>query len=262
MVRVTPGAAPKEQVWKWGLRALSLCFTAGVWEVLGRARPNLLFPTFSETLLALVKLLTHLQLWQALMISNQALGLGYGLALLVGISMGLALGRLNQVDKALNIYLSVLLVTPVAALIPLLISLSGLGLTSRVLVVFVFTLPFILTNTRTGVKQVEPHLIEMARSFGATESQIWLKVLLPGAWPTILTGLRIGLGRAITGMVLAEFLLSAEGLGKLLLEYQGTFEAASVYAVMLTVVFESLVLLRLVKIAERRFKQTTVGVVV
>jgi ABC-type nitrate/sulfonate/bicarbonate transport system permease component len=261
-VQITPATSLHEQTWKWGLRILSLCLTAGVWEAVGRAQQNLLFPSFSGTVLALAKLLTQPEFWQALGVSNQALGLGYGLALLVGIPLGLALGRLNRVDKALNIYLSVLLVTPVAALIPLLISLSGLGLVSRVLVVFIFALPFILTNTRTGVKQVEPHLIEMAHSFGATEPQIWLKVLLPGAWPTILTGLRIGLGRAITGMVLAEFLLSAEGLGKLLLEYQGTFEAASVYAVMLAVVFESLVLLRLVKLAERRFGRATSGVVV
>jgi ABC-type nitrate/sulfonate/bicarbonate transport system permease component len=262
MVRVTPTAAPKEQVWKWGLRALSLCLTAGVWEVLGRVQHNLLFPSFSETLLTLGRMLTQPGLWQALWISNQALVLGFGLALFIGIPLGLALGRWRRVDKTLNPYLNVLLVTPLAALIPLLISLSGLGLASRLVVVFIFALPFIITNTRTGVKQVEPQLIELTRSFGATEPQIWFKVLLPGAWPTILTGLRIGLGRAITGMVLAEFLLSAEGLGRLLLEYQGTFEAASVYAIMLTVVFESLVLLRLVKLAERRFRHATNGVVV
>lgn len=256
------GAAQIDWRWKWGLRLLSLGGMALGWELIGRFWPNLLFPAFSDTVAGLAHLLNQPVLWQALWISNQSLIAGYGLALWIGIPVGLALGHWQRADKAFNIYLSILLVTPISALIPLLISISGLGLTSHVLVVFSFAVPFIVANTRTGVKRIQPEIIDLARSYGATEFQIWFKVLLPAAWPSMLTGLRIALGRAITGMVLSEFFLNAEGLGKLLLEFEGRFEAASVYAVMLIVVAESLILLRLVRALEQRYGRAPNRVVV
>lgn len=248
--------------WKWGLRLLSLGLTVIGWEIFARLRPNILFPNFSDSLFSMAGLFAQANLWQALWISNQALALGFGLALLVGVPTGFALGRWSFFDKSFNPYLAVLLVTPMAALIPLLIGLTGLGLTSRVLVVFIFAVPFIMTNARLGVRQLDPQLIEMTRSFGVTEVQLWWKVLIPASSPALLTGVRVGLGRAITAMVLADFLLSAEGLGKLLLEFQGTFQSASVYAVMFIVVLESLILLRLVKWVEQRWRRNANGVVV
>lgn len=246
-------ALPTDGLWKWGLRLGSLSCVAVGWEVFGRFQHSLLLPTFSQTIVALAGLLLQPVLWQALWVSNQTLVVGFAAALLGGIPLGLMLGRWKLADKSLSVYLNVLLVTPMAALVPLFIMISGLGLTSRILVVFVFAIPFIILNTRAGLRQIPPNLIEMAQSFGANEVQLWRKVLLPGVWPALLTGIRIGLGRAITGMVVAELLLSAEGLGKLLLQYQSDFEFASVYAVMLVVIAESVLLLRLVKSVEKRF---------
>jgi len=146
----------------------------------------------------------------------------------------------------------VLLVMPVAPLIPIVIIALGLGLAARVFIVVSFALVFITINTRAGVRSIEPTLIEMAKSFGATESQIWRRIIVPGALPAIFAGLRIGLGRAITGMVMVELILVASGLGRLLLEFSGRMQSDMVFATVLAVIIEALALLSAMHFVERK----------
>jgi ABC-type nitrate/sulfonate/bicarbonate transport system permease component len=115
-----------------------------------------------------------------------------------------------------------------------------------------FAIVFITINTRAGVRGVEPALIEMAQSFGASEAQIWRRIIVPGALPAIFAGLRIGLGRAITGMVMVELLLVASGLGRLLLEFSGRMQSDFVFATLLAVIIEALVLLSIMQALERK----------
>jgi NitT/TauT family transport system permease protein len=178
--------------------------------------------------------------------------IGFAAAVVIGIPLGLLIGRWQKAEKFVDPYLSIMLVTPMAALIPLFIVAIGLGLFSRVLVVFVFAFVYMTVNTRTGLRTVDPGLIEMARSFGATERQLWRKILLPGALPAIMTGVRIGLGRAINGMVIVELLLVAVGIGRLILDFQGDFKAGLVYAVVFIVVLEAIILMDLAKRLEKR----------
>ncbi|MDO8485449.1 MAG: ABC transporter permease subunit, partial [Candidatus Limnocylindrales bacterium] len=103
-----------------------------------------------------------------------------------------------------------------------------------------------------GVRQVDPELIEMATSYGASEREIWRKILLPGALPAIMTGVRLGLGRGVTGMVIIELLMVAVGIGGLILNFQGRFQAALLYALVVLVVIEALVLVQLVRYVEHR----------
>jgi NitT/TauT family transport system permease protein len=110
----------------------------------------------------------------------------------------------------------------------------------------------ILVNCRTGVRTTPTDLIEMGRSFGASERQLWRYVIMPGAAPSVFAGLRIGIGRAVTGMVIAEWLLAAVGVGALLLQFRGSFESAALFAVIIIVLAESLVLVQVVRIIERR----------
>ncbi len=238
--------------WKWGLRLGSLAAFAICWEILARSLNSLLLPTFSDTMAALVKLLGTVELWQAMWISNQALIVGFLASVLIGIPLGLLMGRWQQAEKFADLYVNVLLVTPVSALIPLFIIALGLGLASRVLVVFTFALIYIIVNTRAGLRNIDPGLIEMAHSFGAREGQLWRKILLPGALPAMMTGVRVGLGRAITGMVIVELLLVSVGVGRLILRYQGDFDSDFVYAVVLIVLVEAVLLMDLVKRLEKR----------
>jgi NitT/TauT family transport system permease protein len=237
---------------KWSLRFGSLVALALSWELLAHSADSLLMPTFIETLTALMRLLMTRQLWQALWVSNQAMVLGFSLAAIFGISLGLLMGRNRTAEKLIDPYLSILLVTPMSAMIPIVVMATGLGVVSRVMVVFSFAFVTIIVNTRAGVRMVEPGWLEMTRAFGGTERQLWLKILLRGALPAILTGLRLGLNRAISGMLTMELLLIAVGLGRLILDFQGYFETANLYATVLVILAEAVILTHLCRRLERR----------
>lgn len=242
---------------KGGVSALwlnlgSLAAFALAWELLARQLHSLLLPTFAETAVALVRLMGTARLWRALWISNQAMLLGFAAAAAVGVPLGLLMGRHRAAERYLDPYVNILMATSMSALIPIAIMAVGLGLLSRVIVVFCFAVVVIAVNARAGVRAMDPAWVEMARSFGASGRQLWQRVLLQGALPAILTGLRLGLARAIAGMVSVELLLVALGIGRLILEYQGEFDGGSLFATMLVVVAEALLLSQLFHRAERR----------
>ncbi len=241
-----------ETALKMGLRSFSLFVFALGWELLALRLDSLLLPTFTETIAALAQLIATRQLWEALWISNQAMVLGFLLASLVGIPLGLLIGRGRAIERYVDPYLSVLLATPKSALMPIVIMATGLGLVSRVLVAFTHAIVVITVTVRAGLRTIDPTLIEMAQSFGATERQLWRKVFLRGALPAVLTGLRLGVARAISGMISVELLLVAVGIGRLILNFQGTFDAAGLYATVSVVLAEALLLLQVVSWLDRR----------
>jgi len=213
---------------------------------------SLLFPSFTDTAAGLLRLLTMPVFWRALAISHQALLLGYAAAAVVGVLIGFVMGRSPGADSWLDPYVVVLLITPMSAMIPLVIIALGIGLLARALVVMLFAVVVIAVNVRAGIRALDPGWLEMVRSFGATESQLWRAVLLPGALPAIVTGLRLGLGRAFAGMIAVELLIASTGIGRLLLDFQGTFESAAMFALTLVLVFEVTVLLHVLQLVERR----------
>jgi ABC-type nitrate/sulfonate/bicarbonate transport system permease component len=237
---------------RWVPRAVSVLVLIAAWELLARWVNGLLFPTFTETVAAAARTLPSPLFWNALWVSHQALAIGFAVAGVAGIAAGLIMGRWPAADAFIDPYLAILLVTPMSALIPVVILALGLKLLARAVVVVLFAVAVVAVNTRTGVRTLQAGWLEMARSFGASERQLWWTVVLPGALPAIMTGLRLGLGRAFTGMIAVELLLVAVGVGRLILEYQGAFESGAVYAVILFLVFEAVVLLRLLRYCERR----------
>ncbi|MEV0112723.1 ABC transporter permease [Streptomyces sp. NPDC050844] len=236
----------------WPYQLLTFVLFAAAWELYARQRGGLLLPGFAETVRATVGLLADAELWRALYVSNQALVLGFGLALVVGVPAGILLGRFRLLERYTDVYLNILLVTPMAAIIPLLVMSVGVGLASRVLLVTVFSVVMVVVNCRTGVRQVDPSLIEMARSFGAGERQIWTRILLPGALPAIMTGARLGIGRAVTGMVIVELLMVSDGLGGLILRYRGLLRAPQLYGTVVIILAEALLLISLARWGERK----------
>ncbi len=233
------------------LRVGVLVLVCAAWEVFARAAHTLLLPSFSQTALALADLARQPLTWTALWESNQAMLIGFLLSLAVGLPLGLLAGRVRAVEEAADPYLNFLLMVPVAALLPILIMALGLGMVVRVAVVFMFTIPVIVVNVRAGLRKIDPALVDMARSLGATERQLWRAVLLPGSLPGVLSGMRIGLGRALSGMVVAELLLIAAGIGQLMLHFQGLFEAASLYAILIMLVLEAVGLMAISGTVER-----------
>jgi ABC-type nitrate/sulfonate/bicarbonate transport system permease component len=239
----------------WATRAASLTVFLVLWEGFARRADSLLLPTATETGSALLHLLGTGELWAAAWISNQAMIAGYLAALLVGVPLGLAAGRWRAVERPLDAYLNILLVTPVSAMIPIFVMALGLGFEARAAVVFVYAVAMVTVNTRAGIKSVDPAVVEMARAFCGSETQVWRKVLLPGGLPGVMAGARLGLARAISGMAAVELLLISVGFGRLLLGYQADFESGSVYAVVLVVVAEAVLLNAAISAWERRAQQ-------
>jgi ABC-type nitrate/sulfonate/bicarbonate transport system permease component len=243
----------------WTYRLITLLVFLAIWQIYAVFSGGLLIPTVPKTAAALLELLGGSELWSALYVSNQALLLGFLISVVVGVPVGVLLGRFPTAEKYTNVYLNILLVTPMAAIIPLLVMSVGFGLASRVILVTVFAIVMVIVNARAGVRQVDPSLIEMARSFGASEAAVWRRILIPGALPAIMTGVRLGLGRAVTGMVIVELLMVSVALGRLILQYRGMFQAASLYAVIIVILAEALILITAVGWLERRFTSWVPG---
>jgi NitT/TauT family transport system permease protein len=176
------------------------------------------------------------------------------------VPFGLWAGRSPRVEAWIDPWLDILLVLPLAALGPLVIIACGVGLAARTVIVGLFAAPVIAVNAITALRNLKPGLMEMAQAFGATRWQLWWRILLPSALPGLLTGLRIGLSRALTGMVIAELLVVAAGVGGLLLEYQSQFDAGAVYGVAVVVMSEAVLLTRLAGRLERRVTEWATGV--
>ena len=234
------------------LRIGSLALLCVGWELLARALSSMFVPSFTDTAAAFLQLVSTRPFWQAIWISHQALLLGFGCALILGTLVGLAMGRWRAVEGLCDPYVNLLLATPISAVIPVIILAVGLGLPARALVVFLFAVAVIAVNTRAGLKTIEPAWIDMARGFGATERQIWRTILIPGALPAMMAGYYLGLGRALTGMIAVELLLVAVGIGRMILDYQGMFAADLLYATVIFVSGEAVLLLGAVRWLERR----------
>jgi NitT/TauT family transport system permease protein len=233
-------------------RLLTLLIIALAWQLLAVTVGGLLIPSFTETVIALVQLFFDPELWSALLVSNQAMVIGFAISVVIGIPLGLAMGRFRSAEQFSDVYINILLVTPVSTLIPLLVMSVGIGLTARIILVVFFTFIMIIVNSRAGVRQVDPTLIEMGRSFGASERQLWQRIILPGAMPAVMAGIRIGLSRAVQGMVIVELLMVSVGLGALVLRYRGFFQADKLYAVIVVIVIEALILISIARWIERR----------
>lgn len=234
------------------LRLLTLAVIAAIWQWYALAVGGLLIPTFDGTLVAFGELLVDPEFWKAVWVSNQAMLIGFAISIVMGIPLGLIMGRYRSAEAFTDVYINILLVTPMAAIIPLIIMAIGFGLQARVLLVVLFALPMVIVNSRAGVRQVDPTLIEMSQSFGARERTIWWRILLPGSMPAVMTGVRIGLSRSLTAMVVIELLLVAVGLGGLIINFRGAFNAEALYAVVVFVIFEALLLIQVARWLERQ----------
>ncbi len=219
-------------------RALLLMALLGAWEVLGRTVGGLLFPSFTATLASLVGQVADGSLGVAFLASNSALALGYGAALAAGIPFGLLMGRSGLADRLAGPYLQVMLVAPVIALVPLVLVVFGLSLAARVVIVFLFAFPLFTFNVRAGIGAIGPELLEMGESFGARRVFLWTRVLLPGAVPGILAGVWNSIGRAISGMIVAELTIVSAGLGQLIKTSVDSFNAPALFAVTLVLAVE------------------------
>jgi NitT/TauT family transport system permease protein len=153
----------------------------------------------------------------------RAFGAGFLLAVAVGVPVGLMMGRYRLVEYALDWHVHALYATPRVAMIPLLVLWFGLGVPAKIAIVFLSAVFPIILAAYSGAKNVSGQLEETARAYGAGQTQIFIKVFLPATVPYVIAGLRLGVGRAIIGMTLAELFTAVSGLGYLLVAYANSF---------------------------------------
>jgi len=215
------------------LRAASVVAFLGLWEWAARVPISFNFPSPWATVVALVALLGSGALLSATVTSLQSLLLGFGGAVALGVPLGLVMGVVRPVGRVGRVYLDLLIALPTAALIPLVILSFGINVPSSAVIVFVFSAPFVAMNAYGGVRDVRPRLIEMARAFDASWPQLFLHIVLPGALPMILAGIRYGLSRAFVGLIVSELLLAPFGIGRLIMTTRSMFEHDRMFATVL-----------------------------
>lgn len=210
-----------------------LAFAAFVllWWLAARFSGSALIPTPGETLEAARVMAGEGRLWKALGESLGVYGSGYLLAIAAGIPLGLVMGGFRPLGRTLDVYVNALTATPRVAFIPLIIVLLGLGFEAKVAIVFLGAVMPIVINTYAGVLNADGELVEMARSVGATRAQIFRRILLPGALPFIVVGLRLGATIGLINTVVAELYTAVRGLGGLLAIYGNTFQMAPYFVV-------------------------------
>jgi NitT/TauT family transport system permease protein len=201
-----------------------------LWEVAGRLTSPAFLVPLSETLVRLWQLTVHGQFLTQLLDSAELFCTGFILALIVGAPLGLLFARVRVLRVGVEPYIMILYATPMVALIPFILSLMGFGFAPKVLVVFLFTVFPVLYNTVEGARSIKPEMIEVAKSFRSGEWALWREVMLPYTLPYMMTGVRQAIGRALVGMIAAEFFLSSTGLGQLIMGASQDFDTAGVFA--------------------------------
>ena len=203
-----------------------------LWEFLSRvvvANP-LFLAAPSQIVGAIYTLALSGQLWQHMSVSAMEFAIGYVIASVLGIIAGLGMARSATVKQTLQPWMVGLYATPTLALAPLFILWFGIGIWSKVLVVILLVFFPVAINAEAGLRTTSERLIEMLRSFGASERQIFFKVALPSAVPFILAGLKIGIGRGLIAVVVAELFGSRAGLGRLISASADAFNMPELFA--------------------------------
>lgn len=226
------------------------------WEMVGNIL-GLINPMFmsapSMIWKAAVQLFASGEIWNDLRVSGIEFGWGYFLSALVGVPFGIACGWYKRFAYVCDPFVNAMNATPRVALLPLVIIWLGIGILSKVGIIFLGAVFPILINARDGVKTTPYNLLTAARSFGATEWQIFRSVVLPSTLPFILTGLRLGVGRALIGVMVGELYAATAGIGFMITVAGATFQTDKVFVGVLIFAITGMIAMELLTRLESRF---------
>lgn len=187
----------------------------------------------SKIAVAAKELFSGSQLWKDLAVSSKAFLWGFSFAVLIGIPLGVVMGWRRRAEYTLDPFLTALYASPLVALAPLLIIIFGVGLTGKAVLVFLLSVfPFIF-NSFAGVKSTDRLLVNVVRSFGGREKDIYCKVILPSILPYMVAGARIAIGRGIVGIIVGEFYAASEGIGFAISRFGDTYRLPEMFAAIL-----------------------------
>jgi NitT/TauT family transport system permease protein len=214
-------------------KAASLLLWAAVWEIIGQAHLTILIPPLSGVLVRLVEIVPTESFLAALGITLRAYLVGVAIAIGVGVPLGLAMGRSLFVDRLVLPWVSLFVSAPLTALVPVIMALFGFGEITIVLTVVLFAIWIIILDARAGSHGISRSLAEMALIYGATTWQAFTKIYFWAALPEILAGIRLGLVRAVKGVIIGQLLVSVIGFGYLFEIYSSNFLMEHMWALLL-----------------------------
>ncbi len=188
----------------------------------------------------------------AILETLEVIVLGFALSVVVGIPIGIAAGLYRSVEGVVEPWVSVVYSIPIVALVPVIYYGIGASFTADVLIAFLFSVFTIIINTQNGVRYMSNSLAEVGRTYGATSWQFITKIVVPASTPDMVTGMRIAVGRAILGAVLAEALIGETGLGGLMMIFQATFSTSYMMAAVVLIAIMGILVLQVPKILEHR----------
>lgn len=223
-----------------------------VWEFVGRTELSTIVPPFSRVIAAGITIIPTEKFSTAVNISLRSFAAGMALALLFGIPVGVLMARVAFIGRLLGMWVNIFVSAPISALVPILMSVIGIGETTVVVTVFLFAVFVIILDTQVGVKQADQSLVEMARCFGATRRQVYTKILFLSALPEILAGVRLGVIRGVKGVVIGQLLIAILGVGELFELYSQNFLMEEFWALVVIVFMFAFAVSEAVAVVERR----------
>ena len=230
----------------------SLLVWCVIWEIIGLAKLSTIIPPLSGVIAAGITIMPTAKFSAAVSISLRSFALGMALALIVGIPLGILMARVASLGKILGLWVNIFISAPISALVPILMAVIGIGESTVVVTVFLFAVFVIVIDTQVGIKQADRSLVEMARCFGATRSQIYTKVLFLCALPEILAGVRLSVIRGVKGVVIGQLLIAIIGVGELFELYSQHFLMEEFWALVIVVFTFAFVVSEAVAFLERR----------
>lgn len=235
-----------------GTSVLALLGGAVIWEIVGRALAFRFFPPLSDVLVRLWEMLGAGLILDSLGASLTNLGIGFAISVVFGVAIGLLMGVYPRVDAALDIYVNALLTAPSLVFAPIFFSIFGLGRESIIAVIVMYAIFLIIINTAAAVRSVPRSLIEMGRSYDASDWQLFWKIILPAATPLTMAAIRVGGGAAVKGMVNGEMFIAVVGLGAVVTDAGRRFDATSILAVLLVMIVVAFALIKAIQIVDAR----------
>ena len=223
-----------------------------VWEIVAPFISPIFFTSPSKIALAFYETTVSGELPYFLAQSLEVMVYGLGIAIVVGIPLGVAMARIRWLDWALDLPINALYATPLVAVVPLLVLWFGIYLKAKIIVVFLFAVFPVLINTYQGVRECDKGMLEVAQSFRSSELRTWRDVLLPFSVPYIIAGVRLAIGRGLIGMIIAEFYTTISGLGFMITKYANVFAMDKTFVPVIVLMVLGVSLTTLLKWVGRR----------
>jgi NitT/TauT family transport system permease protein len=229
------------------LKLLSALIVFGAWEIAGRIPVSYAFPTFIDSMAALARMILDGSIFVAYAETLQPLVVGVLISAVFGIGIGLWIGLSKGFEWLFSPIFIVMQAAPLAALIPILVMVYGIGLTSKVFVVCIMAMPVIVLNTASAVRNTPASLKEMATSFLARDQDVLLKIILPAASPVIFSGLRLGVSAGFIGAILSELKITPTGVGDIITYSRSIADYPSMYAAIFSIILLAVIFLNLLE---------------